>query len=234
MSIALWICLGMLEIVPPALQEEVLNRLVRDLGSDSLETRDRAARELVALGKPALEAMKKLAENAPEKEVRSRAAQIAKEIDIALRTSKPVVKDGLSITVLPLKATVDAGESPVLEWTLKNVSEKDVVVNVPSLWTADWQTFSLKDSKGRSWSFGMHIPGDPNESPRTLKPGESLSNQAALTAFFPDDPKQAGNEQRRLAAGKYTAVLTLRFYSTPGQEGWTGPILSNPVEFEVK
>ena len=142
---------------------------------------------------------------------------------------KPVVKDGLSITVVPVKATVGAGESPVLEWTLKNVSAKDVVVNVPSRWTADWQTFSLKDVKGRSWSSGLHIPGDPIETPRTLKPGESLSHQATLTAFFPDDPKQAGQEQRHLATGKYTATVTLKFTS-----GWTGPIVSNPVEVEVK
>jgi hypothetical protein len=65
--------------------QERIDPLSRDLGSDAYETRVRATRELIAIGRPALEAMKKLSESCLETEVRSRAVQIVKEIREALR-----------------------------------------------------------------------------------------------------------------------------------------------------
>lgn len=62
-----------------------IERLARDLGNDEYEVRVRATRELTALGRPAMEPMKKLADSAPDVEVRSRASQILADIREKLR-----------------------------------------------------------------------------------------------------------------------------------------------------
>jgi hypothetical protein len=62
-----------------------IERLSRELESDRADVRDKAFRDLVAVGKPALEPMKKLAESGKDAELRARAAKIVKEIELALR-----------------------------------------------------------------------------------------------------------------------------------------------------
>lgn len=62
-----------------------LPQLCRDLGSDDFEVRARATRELTAMGRPAMEAMTKLAESSADAEVRSRASQILSDIRERLR-----------------------------------------------------------------------------------------------------------------------------------------------------
>ena len=57
-----------------------LHQLSKELADDSFEVREKASRDLIALGRLALEPMKKLSETATDVEVRSRAGRIAKEI----------------------------------------------------------------------------------------------------------------------------------------------------------
>jgi hypothetical protein len=68
----------------PGLEDRIA-RLASELSSESVETRERAAHELVGIGRPALEPMKRLAESAKDPEVRGRAAEIAKKVEFALR-----------------------------------------------------------------------------------------------------------------------------------------------------
>jgi hypothetical protein len=62
-----------------------IQRLSRDLGSDVYDVRVKATRELTAIGKPAMEAMRKLAETSTDTEVKSRATQILADIREKLR-----------------------------------------------------------------------------------------------------------------------------------------------------
>lgn len=64
---------------------ERIEPLCRDLGSDDEGTRVRATRALTAIGRPALEALKRLADAAKDAEVKFRATQIVREIQAALR-----------------------------------------------------------------------------------------------------------------------------------------------------
>jgi hypothetical protein len=62
-----------------------IEQLASDLGHERPDVRDRATRELVEIGKPALEAMNKLAESGEDAEIRARAAGVARAIEAALR-----------------------------------------------------------------------------------------------------------------------------------------------------
>jgi hypothetical protein len=59
---------------------EEIKRLIKDLGDDSFEVRERATRRLVEIGKPALPAVKE-AQTSKDAEVRSRADKIVDRLD---------------------------------------------------------------------------------------------------------------------------------------------------------
>jgi hypothetical protein len=65
--------------------DDRIARLALELSSESVETRERAERELLAIGKPVLAQMKKLAQLGKDPEMRARAAEIARKLEFALR-----------------------------------------------------------------------------------------------------------------------------------------------------
>ena len=65
--------------------QDRIRRLSKELADDSQEVRDKASRDLVALGLVAVEPLRKLSESAGDVEVRSRAARIVKDIHAAAR-----------------------------------------------------------------------------------------------------------------------------------------------------
>jgi hypothetical protein len=61
--------------------KQKVEQYLKDLGSDSYETREKASTELKKIGPPAVEALKKAAAESPDAEVRTRAEQLMKEIE---------------------------------------------------------------------------------------------------------------------------------------------------------
>jgi hypothetical protein len=80
-----WALALSLVAAPSPSPQERIDRLAAELGSETVEVRKKATRDLVASGKPALKTIKKLAVSAKDAEMRSRAVRIVNEIEVALR-----------------------------------------------------------------------------------------------------------------------------------------------------
>jgi formylglycine-generating enzyme len=71
-------------------EAERIDRLIRQLGSESFAQREEAGKALEAIGLPALSALRKAASTSADAEVRRRAGQLVEEV---LRRSRPVALD---------------------------------------------------------------------------------------------------------------------------------------------
>ncbi len=71
-------------------QDERIDRLIRQLGSESFAQREQAGKELEAIGTPALDALRKAAATSTDAEVRRRAGLVEEEV---LRRSRPAALD---------------------------------------------------------------------------------------------------------------------------------------------
>src|SRR5215831_6967881 len=103
-------------------QEERLSNLARDLGSAEAAVRDRAAKDLVALGRPALKTLREIQKSATDPEIRLRAGAVIKDITRDLRDS------ALKIDVTTDKPTYAPGEVVTAAVCLKNVEDFPVTI----------------------------------------------------------------------------------------------------------
>jgi sulfatase modifying factor 1 len=71
-------------------EAERIDRLVRQLGSESFARREQAGKELEAIGTPALDALRKAVASSEDLEVRRRAGRLVEEV---LRRSRPAALD---------------------------------------------------------------------------------------------------------------------------------------------
>jgi hypothetical protein len=103
-------------------QEEQLSKLAGDLGSADAVVRERAAKDLVALGRPALKSLKALEKDAADPEVRLRAADTIRKIVEVLRRA------ALKLEVSTDKPTYAPGETVKVSVRLKNVEDFPVTI----------------------------------------------------------------------------------------------------------
>ena len=103
-------------------QEERLSKLASALGSSDAAIRERAARELVELGRPALQTLKKIQGSATDPEIRLRAGAAVREIQSDLRLS------ALKLEVRTDKSTYAPGDVVTATLRLKNVEDFPVTV----------------------------------------------------------------------------------------------------------
>ncbi len=103
-------------------QEERLSKLSADLGSTDAEVRDRAAKDFVALGRPALKPLKALEKDAADPEVRLRAGAAIRKIVEILRQA------ALKVDVSTDKPTYAPGETVTVRVRLKNVEDFPVTI----------------------------------------------------------------------------------------------------------
>lgn len=99
-----------------AQDDERIARLIRDLSSDRFETRDAAAGELAAIGKPAVPALKALVAH-EDPEVRAQAAAVLAKIEAARKAK------ALKLTVAADKKVYRPGERVKLVAKLENVED---------------------------------------------------------------------------------------------------------------
>lgn len=151
------------------------------------------------------------------------------------RTSEPVEKNGLSVTVTPAKAKFVYGDPLEFTVTLKNVSNKPFGICMVPFETrfGDWKMTPLFDSK---LSYAIIL----------FKPGEEQS-QSVKVELKRYDFRWVGDQTKRvppvasLPEGKYPLVVDLS-YGLPPQgraDGkfahplWTGGLTTKPVEIEI-
>jgi RNA polymerase sigma factor (sigma-70 family) len=155
----------------------------------------------------------------------------------APKAPAPVARDGLALTVRPLKEVFPAGEAPAVEVTLKNVAEKALTLHHHPSWAYPWRRFVLEEVKtGRRRICGLFFPDDPVLSDKKLSPGESLTTKQDLTQLFEVPPEnQPLRDPLRLGPGKYRLRATVRLHANPRGAGvyWSGELTSAWAEFEV-
>jgi RNA polymerase sigma factor (sigma-70 family) len=155
----------------------------------------------------------------------------------APKAPAPVTRDGLALTLRPLKAVFPAGEAPAVEVTLKNVADKALTLHHDPSWAYPSRRFVLEEVEtGRQRTCGLFFPNDPVLTDKKLSPGESLTTKQDLSHLFEVPPKnQPLRDPLRLGPGKYRLRATVRLHANPRGAGgyWSGELTSAWAEFEV-
>jgi RNA polymerase sigma factor (sigma-70 family) len=154
------------------------------------------------------------------------------------KPSPPVVKDGLEITIRPLRAVFTPKETVEVEVRLKNASDQPLRLYYPSVWINPFQRFLIEDLKtGRRWTYALIIPAEPVLLDRKFAPGEALVSKATMYRFFTvPPPGDAPREQERLAAGEYRVQATIELQANPQPQKeryWSGEITSAWATFKI-
>jgi RNA polymerase sigma factor (sigma-70 family) len=160
----------------------------------------------------------------------------------AVKSSKPVVKNGLEVVVTPARTKFEVGQHPVLKVTLTNRSDKlmrlydyeHIRWNYKSSWRCDggipWQSSEWTNQRG----FGTRpvLTAD-------LEPGKSVTQTVTLQGpYVCKEQEQSVAPRDELFVGRYRIATTLRFAAPEGdaqKKGnfWTGEIVTDPVEVVI-
>jgi RNA polymerase sigma factor (sigma-70 family) len=148
----------------------------------------------------------------------------------------PVVKDGLSVTVVTHKDYYTRGERPAVSIDFKNTTNKPITFHNPAHAVRIW-TFAFTDLK-RTVKWEAHYPAGINTlPPQKIAAGES----AALYVDFYQVDYQAVDADRartvkELPPGRYRLTITVKLDDLPAAQfanAWSGEIRTNSVEFEI-
>lgn len=160
-------------------------------------------------------------------------------------SSKPAVKDGLSVTVTLPKAAFAADESLKFTVQFKNVSDATFSL-LDAAYFFNW-TIRFEDVKsGGPWRQQMGFKAKRPSVPETaLKPGEALDAPVELGGInVPFNLVWEGIQDREIAPidhlkpGRYRLLIEITLVGGPvgdrtAHPHWTGTITTNPVEFEI-
>ena len=119
--------------------QDRIRQLSKELADDSQEVREKATRDLVALGRVALEPTRKLSESAVDVEVRSRAIRILKDIHVAARPRVQVR------SFFAKKDRPAAAPACIEEWIRTAAAEQGFPAIESTGWT-EWSDLSLERS----------------------------------------------------------------------------------------
>ncbi|MGE3803995.1 MAG: RNA polymerase sigma factor [Gemmataceae bacterium] len=165
---------------------------------------------------------------------------VTKEIAPAPRPSEPAVKDGLSVSVTPMKAVFARNEPPTFRVEFLNVSNKAYLVFPADLFQGWKYTFVDLHRNEYQAAASWRKPPTSN-GPHTIEPGKALTTIAivgtspGVTFHFggPDPVKLDG-----LGPGFYRATIKIDLDQPPGQKFWPlpfwkGTIETRPVAFMI-
>jgi len=173
--------------------------------------------------------------------------------------SRPVVKEGLSVTVRPAKAVFAPNEPLVFDVSLKNVGDKTFLLCMPNDFVR-W-TWEVEETSSRVvWQ--LRLRGDPDlDKPHVLElagSGQQWLDQADLGAarleygkvhtvrarfadnrFFsgPKNADDAAAYRERLKPGKYRVRVALRFGTfeshVVAKSSWIGDLTTGTADFAI-
>lgn len=213
-----------------ALQD--VDGLIRQLGDDRIEARDRASEELLKLGAKALEKLKEAAASS-DPEIAARARALVAEIDFP--------EPGAAVNGLAVAVKVRPGEGTPIQVRWTNVGEGDLdisgIFNAADVSDYRW-TLTLDGAKDRHLLSGK-LP-EAAAGPVVLKKGESRTMSATLGAWCSRGHNWNGGRNlgcqsltAGLKPGAHKVSMTVK---APKGEGaaWRGEATSNEFGFEIK
>jgi hypothetical protein len=209
-----------------ALAAQDVDSLIEKLGDDDPRAREEAAREIVRIGKPALDALRKT-EGSSDPEIAQRAAALIDQIDWP---DAGPASNGLSLAIKP-KKSYTLKEPVILRARLTNVSEGDVTL---SGGYAFLLALDDREELGHPACMGRDRaePFPTVAEPLTLKKGETVE-----FAFSPRAWCRANEHSKTgpvvVAQGEHRLRLTLN--GTSSAKGvWRGRVESNQVKVAVR
>jgi len=160
--------------------------------------------------------------------------------------SKPVVKDGVSISVLTDRATIAAGEQPEFAVRFLNTSADYInLYDVDAFWDWTFEFTNVEKGVPEPGPWRLKMDSIPHRYPiahKQIKAGESLDlainlNDPPFTFVY----EYAGPMRRtimpvrHLSPGTYQMRITIGLKNPfgPGYHLWEGPATSEPIEFTI-
>ena len=158
-------------------------------------------------------------------------------------SSKPTLKDGLSVTVNSTKAAFAVNDLPKFTVLFKNVSNKTF-----SLFDVDWYwswtiRFEDQQTKGPWQLHNLVMVKRSQTPPRLCKPGQTVEVTLDLGKnSLPHDFTWQGDQSapvaplEQLPPGKYRLTLVIPLENDlerPEVTCWTGTLTTEPLEFAI-
>lgn len=157
-------------------QEERIARLIKDLDNEDAHTREKATEELIKIGRPAVEPLKKALANKPTEETKLRIDRILDEIDWP---EGGKINDGMQLTIKTDKTTYKEGEEITINIRLKNRSDKKKIVkfDIDDRWDDCLFVYAANDKGEASWlgSVGLIVQRETKETNKEIGAGETLN-----------------------------------------------------------
>ena len=209
-------------------QDNTVDKLIEKLGDDDVEIRDKAGAELVKIGKPALEALRKAA-TSDKQEVAGRAKDLIARIDFP--EPGPAV-NGLAFAI---RAESEYSGKITLTGRLINTTDKEIVIVGANEVENESHRFLL-NLAGREpelhLCFRRSEPAPALDAKITLRKGQHLEFTFSPRAWcFSNEHSKCGPVN--IGKGGHSLTVALNI---PKAEGgaWSGKALSNEVRFSVK
>ena len=158
---------------------------------------------------------------------------------------KPVERDGLAVTIRPLKAAFAPGEALEFEVTFKNVSDEPIRLPDRPQNYQTWE-FHLARAGYKKGLTGRNVlpAGKPAKAVPTaaLKPDETVSVNVRLDGAyaFAEGAWDAKRAFRQLPEGRYRLRAEIKFAEPARRDKnparvWAGaPLLTRPAEFVIE
>ena len=231
--------LGQNDKKAPLVSAKEIDELIKKLASESYKEREKAHKELVKIGKPAVEQLKK-ALRSEDAEVQERAKKILAEI----AKLNPHPAEWLKVALKANRKTYKKGDKFVLTVEWKNVGKEDIRV-ARKLKTNPLMVLEIQGDLAMGigrWGF---LPPEQEQifdsTPVTIKPGKSVTARMEGTGWTQSmTMDKDGNLKARtqlglfddkhklgFKTGKYT--LTLKTKLADGRE-----VRSKPITIEIK
>jgi hypothetical protein len=158
---------------------------------------------------------------------------------------KPVERDGLAVTIRPLKAAFAPGEALEFEVTFKNVSDEPIRLPDRPQNYQTWEFHLARAGSKKSIKGRNVLPaGKPAKAAPTapLKPDETMSVNIKLDGAyaFAEGAWDAKRAFRQLPEGRYRLRAEIKFAESARRDKnparvWAGaPLLTRPAEFAVE
>lgn len=213
-----------------ALQD--VDGLIRQLGDDRIEVRDKASAELLKIGAKALDKLREAAKSA-DPEIAARARALVAEIDFP--------EPGAAVNGLAVAVKVRPGDETPLQVRWTNVSEGDLdisgIFNAADISDYRW-TMALDDMKGRHLLRGKLPEGVPASV--VLKKGESRTFSVTPGAWCTRGHNWGGGRNlgcealtSALKPGAHKLTMSVKVPKAEGS-AWWGEATSNEFTFDVK
>ena len=222
-------CSGQMDMTLSPQDEQSLRiqQLIKDLDDNSQKTRIKATEELIEIGEPALEQVKKALAKPPSNEVRIRAGEILKKIEHKIRFRYSQFKGGdvvcgLQATLRCEKDTYKVGEPITFEYEIKNVDTQarefvpikgfnNVIPGEGLIFKSSQAEIAIskvfaegeKRFGGRKNLFGFD--SEPDRTPMKLNVGERVTKEIAANYVYESVKRNSRNSV--IPSGEYKVIV---------------------------